>query len=131
MTDQRRPPTDAVKLAIDALVARAVAAQLPFAGWAEERVDALLADIATTVAERAEHLAAATVAETGIGKVLDKTRQNRVVCRAVYQSLAGKPGTGRLRVDAARGVAALASPVGVVLGLLPATNPVATFVVTT
>jgi acyl-CoA reductase-like NAD-dependent aldehyde dehydrogenase len=122
------PPTDAHDPEIDALVARAAAAQQAFASWPEERVDALLHDLAATIAAFAAELAAATVAETGMGNIADKTQKNRFASLEVYRSLAGKPGAGVMRVDTARQVAEVASPVGVVLGLIPMTNPVATLI---
>src|SRR5262245_29627621 len=71
----RREGGDAVAdepdAAVDAMVARAVVAQRAFAGWSEPRVDALLGDIAQRIADHAEALAAATVAETGIGNAAD------------------------------------------------------------
>ena len=85
-------PSLAADPEVEALVARAVAAQQYFASWTEARVDALLQDIAECVAERAEHLAAAAVAETGIGNVPDKTIKNRFASLGVYRALAGKPG---------------------------------------
>src|SRR5262249_12592665 len=109
-------------------IRRAVAAQKLFERWPEARVDALLHDVARSVAEHAEELAAATVDETGLGNVEDKATKNRVASLVVFRSLAGKPGNGLLRVDEERGIAEIASPVGVVFGLVPKTHPVATFV---
>jgi acetaldehyde dehydrogenase/alcohol dehydrogenase len=113
--------------AVDAAVARAVAAQAVLAGWPEVRVEALLNAIAEAVAGQAEELAAATVAETGIGNVADKTFKNRFASLEVNRTLQGRPGIGPRPPDD-RGVTEIASPVGVVLGLIPMTNPVATLV---
>ena len=121
-------PSLAADPEVEALVARAVAAQQYFASWTEARVDALLQDIAECVAERAEHLAAAAVAETGIGNVPDKTIKNRFASLGVYRALAGKPGAGLLQCAADQRAAEIASPVGVILGLIPMTSPAATFV---
>jgi acyl-CoA reductase-like NAD-dependent aldehyde dehydrogenase len=113
--------------AVDAAVARAVAAQVVLAGWPEARVEALLDAIAGAVAGQAEELAAATVAETGIGNVADKTFKNRFASLEVNRALQGRPGIGPRPPDD-RGVTEIASPMGVVLGLIPMTNPVATLV---
>jgi acyl-CoA reductase-like NAD-dependent aldehyde dehydrogenase len=113
---------------VDVLVARAAAAQRVFENWSERRVDALLKDVAQAISDNAEELAEATVAETRLGNVADKILKNRVASEAVYRSQAGKPGTGFLRLDTERNVAEIASPVGVVFGLIPKTNPVSTFV---
>jgi acyl-CoA reductase-like NAD-dependent aldehyde dehydrogenase len=113
--------------AVDATVAAAAAAQAVLAGWPETRVEALLDDVAGAVADRAEELAAATVAETGIGNVADKTFKNRFASLEVNRTLQGRPGIGPRPPDD-RGVVEIASPMGVVLGLIPMTNPVATLV---
>jgi acetaldehyde dehydrogenase/alcohol dehydrogenase len=114
--------------ATDRVVAAANAAQEDFGRWSEERVDAVLRDVAAAVAGRAEELARATVAETRMGNVRDKTAKNRFAALAVADSLLGRVGSGPVGRDPSRGVTEIASPVGVVFGLVPLTNPVATFV---
>ena len=111
---------------VDAMVAKAQAAQRVIETWPEERIDALLTDIAGAIAARAEELAVLTVRETKLGNVPDKVFKNRSGSLAVLQFLAGKPGIGPLRTDAARGVTEIASPAGVVFGIVPMTTPVAT-----
>src|SRR5262249_33632710 len=51
---------------VDAVVSRALRAQEPLENWTDGRIDAMLRDIATTFAEQAEDLAAATGKETGL-----------------------------------------------------------------
>ena len=109
------------------MVAAAAAAQAAFAGWPEARVEGLLEAIAQAAAAQAEELAAATVQETGIGNVADKTFKNRFASLQVNRALQGRPGVGPRPTDE-RGVTEIASPVGVVLGLIPMTNPVSTLV---
>jgi acyl-CoA reductase-like NAD-dependent aldehyde dehydrogenase len=112
---------------VDCMVAAAAAAQAGLVGWPEARVEALLEQIAQAAAARAEELAAATVQETGIGNVTDKTFKNHFASLEVNRTLQGKPGVGQWSTDE-RGVTEIASPVGVVLGLIPMTNPVSTLV---
>src|SRR5215813_2180369 len=111
---------------VDAMVARAAEAQREFEDWPEERVDALLLALAQAGAHHAEALAHATVKETRIGNVADKAIKNRNASLCVYESLAGKPGRGIVAVDADRRVTEIASPAGVVFGIVPVTAPVAT-----
>jgi len=113
--------------AMDALVARSVAAQESIAGWPEGRIDDLIAALAAQTADHADELAAATVAETGIGCVADKADKNRFASLDVAQSLIGKPGVGVIG-SGGRELTEIADPVGVVLGLIPMTNPVSTLV---
>ena len=111
---------------VDVVVHRARGAQAAFENWTDPRIDALLSDIATMLAGRAEELAIAAVSETGLGNVPDKTLKIRFASLGVYNSLAGQIGQGVLSVDAERRVTEIASPVGVVFAVAPVTNPVAT-----
>jgi acyl-CoA reductase-like NAD-dependent aldehyde dehydrogenase len=113
---------------VEALVAQALAAQRAIADWPEERIDTLLHALAQTVADHAEELAVATVAETGMGNVPDKTLKNRLASLGIWAELAGHSGHGEIGFDSQRQVAEVASPVGIVVGLIPATHPVATFI---
>jgi len=110
------------------MVARAVEAQESFEKWPEDRVDALLGDIAEAIAERAEELAEATVAETDMGIATDKASKIRFASIEVYKTMSGHSAAGLLTTDPQKKVTEIASPVGVVLGLIPVTNPVPTIV---
>jgi acetaldehyde dehydrogenase / alcohol dehydrogenase len=114
--------------AIDALVARSVAAQESIAGWPEDKIDELITALAAQIAGHADELAAATVAETGIGCVADKADKNRFASVDVAHSLVGKPGVGVIGGSDRESLTEIADPMGVVLGLIPMTNPVSTLV---
>ena len=120
--------TDEPDPAVDALVARSVAAQESIADWHEGKVDGLIAALATQIAGHADELATATVAETGIGCVPNKADKNRFASLDVAQSLVGKPGVGVVGRHEREALTEIAEPMGVVLGLIPVTNPVATLV---
>jgi len=120
--------TDEPEPAMDALVARSAAARESIAGWHEDEVDGLIAALAGQVADHADDLAAATVAETGIGYAPDKADKNRFASLGVAQSLVGKPGVGVIGSHERSALTEIADPMGVVLGLIPMTNPVATLV---
>lgn len=111
---------------VDELVSRAAAAQAQFADWPEDRVDDLLGKLTAVFLEHAPALAEATVEETHIGNVGDKTLKNMVAAQGVYDSLVGQVGAGTLSTDEQTLVTEIAAPVGVVFGLVPVTNPVAT-----
>lgn len=113
---------------VEELIARALLAQRQIENWSEARIDELLLALAQTIADCAEALAVATVAETGMGNVHDKTFKNRIASLGIYEQLAGRIGHGEISFDRQRQVAEIASPVGVVVGLIPATHPVATFI---
>ncbi|MCB0166362.1 MAG: aldehyde dehydrogenase family protein [Anaerolineae bacterium] len=111
---------------VEALVSRAQFAQKTLQDWSEAQVEALLLALAQAVASQAEMLATVAVEESHIGNIADKAEKARFGSLTVYQSLVGKPGPGLISVDNEQGIATFAAPVGVVLGLIPATNPIST-----
>jgi acetaldehyde dehydrogenase/alcohol dehydrogenase len=125
---QTGPPQPLTHPVVDALVNQALAAQRQIEDWSEARIDALLHALATVVADQAEALAVATVAETGMGNVRDKTLKNTIASTGIYQRLAGEIGHGEISFDKNGQVAEIASPMGVIVGLVPASHPVATFI---
>jgi len=111
---------------VSPMVEAAWQAQKAFVLWSEERVNALLAALAESIAARAAVLAEHTVALTHMGSAADKTRKNRLASLGVLASLANQPGYGLLNSPPTDGVSEFAAPAGVVFGLIPMTNPVAT-----
>src|SRR5947208_1336939 len=97
---------------VDTVVTRAHKALAAFESWTDRRIDALLFDIATLLAGRAEELAIAAVGETGLGNVADKILKIRFASLGIYRSLAGQTAQGVLSVDEERRVTEIASPVG-------------------
>jgi acetaldehyde dehydrogenase/alcohol dehydrogenase len=114
--------------AVDAIVARSAAALDSIAGWPEGQIDGLIVALAVQIAAHADELAAATVAETGIGCIPDKADKNRFASLGVARSLIGKPGVGVATGNGRRRLTEIAEPMGVIVGLIPVTNPVATLV---
>lgn len=119
---------DEADAATNAMVQQAAAAQAAFQEWPDERIAALLRDLAYSVAAQAEALAEASARETGMGCAADKVSKIQLASLAVLQTLEGQPATGVLNVDQQRLVTEIAAPMGVVLGLVPVTNPVATII---
>lgn len=120
--------TDRVDADTNETVARAVAAQKAFNDWTEARVDALLYDISTAIAEHAHELAEKTVLETDMGNVKDKTFKNRYASLDIYNQLAGRPAGGILESNPQTKVTEIGSPLGVVLALIPVTSPIAVLI---
>ena len=113
---------------VEQTIAAAAAAQREFEGWDEERVDALLHDVAEAVAAKAGELAEATLAETHIGNAADKALKIQVASMRVFEQFAGEVGRGPLSHDEERRITEIAAPIGVVFGIVPVTNPVPTVV---
>jgi acetaldehyde dehydrogenase / alcohol dehydrogenase len=119
---------DEPDLEANRMVAQAVAAQKPFVSWPEERVDALLKDVADAVAAHATELAEANVADTGIGVTSDKVLKIQFSCGNVLRSLLNQKASGVLREVSPTHIVEIASSVGVIFGVIPVTNPVSTIV---
>lgn len=112
--------------ATDELVGRASTAQRELAAWSEQRIDAMLGAIASELAGRSRELAQACVEETGIGVVEDKVTKIRFGSLGVYAALQGRPSVGAVQQDLQHRKTEIPASMGVVLGLIPLTNPVST-----
>ena len=113
---------------VDAMVAYSTKAQAQFAACKENEVDAILKAIVDVIYDKAEELAEMTVRESGFGVVAHKVEKIRFAAQGTYEILAGKTGTGFLSLDEEKKVAEVAAPMGVILGLIPLTNPVPTII---
>lgn len=111
---------------VDQILDKALLAQKEIQTWSEERIDALLFAIASSVAEQAELLATETVKATRIGDIYDKGIKNKIASLGIYNSLVGKSGYGFISNYKKNNVSEIASPIGVIFGIIPMTNPVAT-----
>jgi acyl-CoA reductase-like NAD-dependent aldehyde dehydrogenase len=120
--------SDAPDPEVEQMVANGLAAQRVFESWDEERVDALLKEVASSIAAAAEELATASVEETHIGNPADKVLKIQMASLGVYAQLEGATGRGAISVDDVTRVTEIAAPVGVVFGLVPVTNPVPTVI---
>lgn len=118
---------DALDGEVEARVAAARAVLPRLAAAEDAEVDALLERLAGEVFRHAEELAALTVAVTGMGDAMDKAEKNRFASVGVLGRMRGEAGTGVLGEERG-GVLEIAAPAGVVFGLIPVTNPVATAV---
>src|SRR4051812_37718384 len=120
--------SDAPDPEVEQMVANGLAAQRVFESWDEERVDALLKEVASAVVGRAGALAYASVEETHIGNAADKVLKIQMASLGVYSQLEGATGRGAIDVNEEKQITEIAAPVGVVFGLVPVTNPVPTVI---
>ncbi|HEX4885835.1 MAG TPA: aldehyde dehydrogenase family protein [Casimicrobiaceae bacterium] len=113
---------------VEAIVARARAAQRAIDGWDQPRVDDLVAAAGWAIVEPARNraLAERAVRDTGLGDVDDKVAKNRRKTMGLLRDLAGARSVGVIADDPHRGLVEIARPVGVVAAITPSTNPAAT-----
>ncbi|OQY49915.1 MAG: acetaldehyde dehydrogenase (acetylating) [Desulfobacteraceae bacterium 4572_89] len=109
-----------------ALVRSARKAMIGFAELGQERVDTIIKAIADSVAAHAESLGALAVEETGFGRVQDKKAKNILASEKLYEAVKDMKTIGVLNEDKARKIIEIASPMGVIAGVVPSTNPTST-----
>jgi acetaldehyde dehydrogenase (acetylating) len=97
-----------------------------FEEFSEEQVERILKAVSEAGIARARELAEAAVEETGFGNVTDKTAKNLFASEGVYRAIRPLRTIGIVREDTQNRVMEVASPVGVIAGILPSTNPTST-----
>lgn len=107
-------------------VARAKAAVKAVAHYDQEQTDRLCKAMAEAGARAALDLARLAVDETGIGRLHYKVLKNLFGSEGTWESVAGERTVGFISRDEATGVHEVATPVGVVAGIIPTTNPTST-----
>ena len=107
-------------------VARAKLACEAVHDYDQAAIDRVCAAMAAAGASAAYELARLAVEETGIGRVHYKVQKNLLGSEGVWESIAGEKTVGVITRDEARGVLEVATPVGIVAGIVPTTNPTST-----
>ncbi|KMO86891.1 acetaldehyde dehydrogenase [Megasphaera cerevisiae DSM 20462] len=110
------------------VVRQANEAEEQFCRFTNEQVDKILQNMVRVAEENAATLARMAVEETGFGKVEDKTVKNQVASENVYEYIKDMKTIGVIREDKANRITEIGEPVGVVLGIIPSTNPTSTVI---
>jgi len=105
---------------------RAARAQAQVAHLSQAEVDRLCEAMAKAGAANAYALAKLAVEETGIGRVHYKILKNLLGSEGTWASIKNEKTCGILSRDEQRGVVEIGTPVGVVAGIVPTTNPTST-----
>jgi len=109
-----------------ALVRAARAAQPALVEAGQERVDALVDAIAKVGVEMAEELAKMASEETGFGKWQDKKQKNILASEKLVSYYKDTKSVGIINEDTEKKIVEIATPMGVIAGLIPSTNPTST-----
>ncbi len=96
------------------------------ADYNEEQIDKILRNMVRVAEENAVCLAQMAVEETGFGKVEDKTFKNHLASTILYNSIKDMKTIGVIKEDKENKIIELAEPVGLVMGIVPSTNPTST-----
>jgi len=108
---------------VNETVAKAKAAQQEMALWSDEKIDGIIIDIANLFRRELSYLAKREVEETKLGNANDKEHKLNLVLTAVVDGLLGVKTIGQIEPEC-NGVAKYASPIGVIFGIIPMTNPI-------
>ncbi len=111
---------------LDDFVERARAAAEDFRRLDQAAVDEIVWAMVTAGLENAVELAGLAMEETGFGVFEDKVVKNYIATEFLYDYLKDKRSVGVIESDHARNIQYVAEPIGVVLALLPITNPTST-----
>ena len=96
------------------------------ADYTEEQIDKILRNMVRVAKEHAVELAQMAVEETGFGKVEDKTFKNHLASTTLYESIKDMKTIGVIKEDQVNKLIEIAEPVGLVMGIVPSTNPTST-----
>ena len=110
------------------LARRGEAAAKQMAGYTSEQIDRILQNMVKTAEEHAACLAQMAVEETGFGKVLDKTYKNHAASTLLYNDIKEMNTVGIICEDKDKGTMDVAEPVGLIMGIVPSTNPTSTVI---
>lgn len=99
-----------------------------FAGYSDEQVDKILRNMVRAAEEQAVALAEMAVEDTGFGRVEDKAYKNHMASSMVYEYIKDMKCGGVLREDPVRKLTEVADPMGLIMGIIPSTNPTSTVI---
>ncbi|MBQ8292472.1 MAG: bifunctional acetaldehyde-CoA/alcohol dehydrogenase [Bacilli bacterium] len=101
-------------------------AQVKFAEYSQEKVDAIFKAAALAANNNRISLAKLAVEETGMGVVEDKVIKNHYAAEYIYNAYKNTKTCGIIEEDEASGIVKIAEPIGVIGAVIPTTNPTST-----
>ena len=111
---------------LEKLVHQARLASAVFTQFTQEDVDRIVKPMVLAGLAQAQYLARLAVEETRLGVLEDKVMKNMVATEFVYNYVRDKRTVGVIREFPERNLVEIAEPIGVILSLLPITNPTST-----
>ncbi len=111
---------------LDDLIERVSKAQSQYATFSEEKVDAIFKAAATAANKMRIDLAELAFEETQMGVIEDKVIKNHFASEYIYNKHKNAKTCGIIQRDIENGITIVASPLGVIAGIVPTTNPTST-----
>lgn len=97
-----------------------------FGEFEQTKVDRIVENMAKVGLDNARKLAKMAVEETGLGVYDDKIIKNTFATKNLYEFIKDMHTAGIINEDIKSGVVEIAAPMGVVIGIVPTTNPTST-----
>ncbi|MEJ2431045.1 MAG: aldehyde dehydrogenase family protein [Deltaproteobacteria bacterium] len=108
------------------LVERGYKAQQEFLDFSQEQVDRICEAMVEAAYRESERLGRMAFEESGYGVAEHKTLKNQFASRTLWRAIKDVRTVGVIRDDRANGIMEIAWPMGVVVALIPSTNPTST-----
>ncbi|WP_350445881.1 acetaldehyde dehydrogenase (acetylating) [Anaeromonas frigoriresistens] len=108
------------------LVEKAKEAQHILSKKSQEEIDKIVKAMADVAYKESDRLAKMAASETGFGVYEDKIIKNKFASKAVYEYIKDMKTIGIIDEDKENKILEIATPVGVIAGLIPSTNPTST-----
>lgn len=111
---------------LNLLIERVKKAQKIYSTYSQEQVDKIFKAAAKAANAMRIPIAKQAVEETGMGIVEDKVIKNHFASEYIYNKFKNAKTCGVIEEDKENGVKKIASPVGIIAGVVPTTNPTST-----
>lgn len=98
------------------------------ATFSEKQIDKIIKNIVLKIRQNAIKLAEMAVKETGFGNVRDKTYKNHMASVLLYDEIKFIKTIGIIDEDKENKILTIAEPMGLLLGIIPSTNPTSTVI---
>ncbi|MFZ5946155.1 MAG: acetaldehyde dehydrogenase (acetylating) [Bacillota bacterium] len=108
------------------LARQAKLAQTKLAKFNKQQIEKIICSMVKAAEENAVLLAQMAVEETGFGKVEDKTFKNLLASTELYKFIKPMETVGIIKDDPVNKIMEIAEPVGLLMGIIPSTNPTST-----
>lgn len=99
-----------------------------FSVYTSEQVDRIIKNMVDTAMKNALRLGEMAHEETGFGKAEDKAFKNFAASGLLYDEIKDMKTVGIINEDKAKRIIEVADPVGLIMGIVPSTNPTSTII---
>lgn len=110
------------------LIRRGDKAAKEIKNYTHDKIDEILRNIVEIIEENCYLLGEMANIETGFGKAMDKAYKNHASATLLYNEIKDEKVNGIISEDLLKGTMDVAEPVGLIMGIIPSTNPTSTVV---